>query len=118
MYLFIMYCQDEDGDQAVHCASFGDEPDIIYILAQNGVDLNARNQRQQTPLHIAVSKGHNDVITMLLSCDCHPSLQVSLTLSDREVGTVVYTLVDFLSPSSMCIVYTVYMYVGLTQADF
>ena len=46
----------------VHHASFGDEPDIIYLLARHGVDLNARNCCKQLPLHVAVNKGHVSVI--------------------------------------------------------
>ena len=70
--------QDKDGDQAIHHASFGDEPDIVELLAKHTVDLNARNKRRQTPLHVAVNKGHVSVIRALLAHKCHPSLQVSL----------------------------------------
>ena len=69
--------QDKDGDRAIHHASFGDEPEVVSLLAQNGADMNARNRRRQTPLHVAVNKGHVAVIKMLLKQNCHPSLQVS-----------------------------------------
>ena len=49
--------QDKDGDR-------------------HGVDLNARNRRKQSPLHVAVNKGHVSVIKVLLQHQCHPSLQV------------------------------------------
>ena len=68
--------QDKDGDCAVHHASFGDEPEIITLLADSHADLNARNQRRQTPLHVAVNKGHVSVMKVLLRNHCHPSLQV------------------------------------------
>lgn len=67
---------DKDGDRAVHHASFGDEPAVIEILAKAGADLNVRNKRRQTPLHIAVNKGHVFVVKTLLELGCHPSLQV------------------------------------------
>ena len=66
----------QDVDRAVHHASFGDEPDIIYLLARHGVDLSARNWCKQSPLHVAVNKGHVSVIKVLLQHQCHPSLQV------------------------------------------
>ena len=69
--------QDKDGDRAVHHASFGDEPEIIELLADSGADLNARNSRKQTPLHVAVNKGHISIIRVLLKNNAHPSLQVS-----------------------------------------
>ena len=68
--------QDKDGDCAVHHASFGDEPEIITLLADSHADLNARNQRRQTLLHVAVNKGHVSVMKVLLRNHCHPSLQV------------------------------------------
>lgn len=69
--------EDKDGDRSCHHASFGDEPAVIKLLAQAGADLNARNKRRQTALHIAVNKGHNNVVKTLLELRCHPSLQDS-----------------------------------------
>ena len=74
--MFILPLQDKDGDRAIHHATLGDEPEVIALLAQNSVDLNARNKRKQTPLHVAVNKGHVTVIKVLLKEGCHPSLQV------------------------------------------
>jgi len=70
--------EDTDGDRAVHHASFGDEPAVMELLASAGADLNARNKRRQTALHIAVNKGHVGVVKTLLDLACHPSLQVWL----------------------------------------
>ncbi|CAH1644853.1 unnamed protein product [Spodoptera littoralis] len=50
--------EDRDGDRAAHHAAFGDEPAALRALAVASADLNARNRRRQTPLHIAVNKGH------------------------------------------------------------
>lgn len=68
--------EDKDGDRAVHHAAFGDEPSVVQLLAHAGADLNARNKRRQTALHIGVNKGHIGVVKMLLDLQCHPSLQV------------------------------------------
>lgn len=73
--------QDKDGDRAVHHAAFGDEGSVIEVLQRGGADLNARNKRRQTPLHIAVNKGHLQVVKTLLDFGCHPSLQVSISSS-------------------------------------
>lgn len=83
MLLFYYYSanvelEDKDGDRAVHHAAFGDEPAVMQLLAHAGADLNARNKRRQTALHIGVNKGHIGVVKMLLDLGCHPSLQVSL----------------------------------------
>lgn len=50
----------------------------MALLAGAGADLNARNKRRQTALHIAVNKGHAGVVRTLLELGCHPSLQVSV----------------------------------------
>ena len=60
----------------MHHAAFGDEPEVIKLLHRGGADLNARNKRRQTPLHIGVNKGHIGVVRVLLELGCHPSLQV------------------------------------------
>lgn len=73
---FLPVVQDKDGDRAVHHAAFGDEPGVMELLAHAGADLNARNKRRQTALHIAVNKGHVGVVKTLLELGCHPSLQV------------------------------------------
>ncbi|XP_064605463.1 E3 ubiquitin-protein ligase MIB1-like [Liolophura sinensis] len=72
-----MEIEDKDGDRAVHHAAFGDEPAVIELLHRGGADLNARNKRRQTPLHIGVNKGHISVVKTLLGLSCHPSLQDS-----------------------------------------
>ena len=86
MLAFILHCyipcyvlllKDKDGDRAVHHAAFGDEPEVIRVLHRGGADLNARNKRRQTPLHIGVNKGHIGVVKVLVDLSCHPSLQVN-----------------------------------------
>lgn len=64
----------------MHHAAFGDEPSVMELLAQAGADLNARNKRRQTPLHIAVNKGHVGVVRTILELGCRPSLQVHFYL--------------------------------------
>ena len=71
------YFQDKDGDRAIHHAAFGDESAIVEQLVRAGSDLNARNKRRQSPLHVAVNKGHTGVVKKLLGLGCHPSLQVT-----------------------------------------
>lgn len=70
--------QDKDGDRAIHHAAYGDEPAVVQLLAEDGADLNARSKRRQTPLHVAVNKGHVGVVKTLLELGGHPSLQVRL----------------------------------------
>lgn len=72
----LFYLQDKDGDRAIHHAAFGDEAAVVEQLVKAGSDMNARNKRRQSPLHVAVNKGHTGVVKKLLGLGCHPSLQV------------------------------------------
>ena len=65
----------------MHHAAFGDECIIVEELGKAGADLNARNKRRQTPLHVAVNKGHVLVVKAMLDLKCHPSLQVRILTS-------------------------------------
>lgn len=92
--------KDKDGDRAIHHAAFGNEPAVIELLASvtsscfrpvnsekktptsnlvnttpQSLDLNSRNKKRQTALHIAVNKNHLDVVRTLVSLGAHPSLQ-------------------------------------------
>ena len=67
--------QDKDGDRAMHHASLGDEKEVVEVLGKAGADLNARNNKRQTPLHLAVNRGHKQVLIALLKLGCHPNLQ-------------------------------------------
>lgn len=66
----------------MHHAAFGDEPAVVEVLARAKADLNARNKRKQTALHIAVNKGHMGVVKTLLEFGAHPSLQVRFYISN------------------------------------
>ena len=87
--------KDKDGDRAIHHASFGNEPKVIELLNSGAsrCDLNARNKRRQTALHIAVNKLHEEVIKVLLRLGAHPSLQ------DAEGDTPIHDAISKKSES-------------------
>lgn len=70
--------QDKIGDRVIHYAAFGNQPHVVHELCTVfEADINSRNKRGQTPLHIAVNCGYSDVCHMLLRLNCLPNLQVS-----------------------------------------
>lgn len=81
--MFLIEIKDKDGDRAIHHAAFGNEPSVIELLASsqtsltNKLELNSRNKKRQTALHIAVNKGHVDVVKVLLKLGAHTNLQDS-----------------------------------------
>lgn len=100
----LIVIQDKDGDRAVHHAAFGDEGSVIEVLQRGGADLNARNKRRQTPLHIAVNKGHLQVVKTLLDFGCHPSLQVfifHLPMKSRVQNSVQHSITMLVEVSGL-----------------
>ena len=69
--------QDKDGNRVIHHSAIADQAGVIEMLVRAGCDINARNKRRQTALHIAVNRGHIWVVRTLLKLACHVSLQVS-----------------------------------------
>ncbi|KAF1730092.1 Vegetative incompatibility protein HET-E-1 [Beauveria bassiana] len=60
--------RDDDGATALHSVRYGSStsPDIVKQLIQRGADISARNNRGQTPLHLACFKGDaHSIITFL-----------------------------------------------------
>ncbi|XP_077534698.1 rabankyrin-5-like [Haemaphysalis longicornis] len=67
--------EDRNGDRPIHYASCGNEPGIITLLLSLGVDINARNKKNRTALHIAVDKKFVDCVRVLVGS---PQLDVNI----------------------------------------
>ncbi|GBP55460.1 E3 ubiquitin-protein ligase MIB2 [Eumeta japonica] len=62
----------DDGFCALHLAALNGHRDAVITLVQVGsADLDLRNNRQQTPLLLAISQGHTSVIELLVSLNCN-----------------------------------------------
>ena len=51
---------------ALHLAAEADHPDTVTVLLQAGADRHARDDKDRTPLNIAVTRGHTGTIRALL----------------------------------------------------
>ncbi|XP_075541879.1 E3 ubiquitin-protein ligase MIB2-like isoform X2 [Dermacentor variabilis] len=58
---------DEDGDRALHYATYGDKPDVIELLLNLGADINATNKKKFTALQVAVKKKHVNCVRVLIN---------------------------------------------------
>ena len=54
------------GKTSLHTASSRGDVEIVELLLETGIDVNAKNRFGWTPLHLASSKGHIEIVEMLL----------------------------------------------------
>jgi hypothetical protein len=64
---------DEFGYRAVHAASQRGHKDVVAFLASRGADVNAVDDTQWTPLHMAACEGKASVCTTLLALKADPA---------------------------------------------
>ncbi|XP_077532928.1 ankyrin repeat domain-containing protein 55-like [Haemaphysalis longicornis] len=75
--------EDRDGDRPIHYAACGNEPGILTLLLSSGVDINARNKKNRTALHIAVDKKFVDCVRVLLGS----ASQLDVNIQDDRGNT-------------------------------
>uniref|UniRef100_A0A0N5A9Z5 Delta-like protein n=1 Tax=Syphacia muris TaxID=451379 RepID=A0A0N5A9Z5_9BILA len=56
-----------NGRTALHYAAQYNNLDVIKTLVENGADINAQDQKEQTPLFLAAMEGKVDAVRMLIS---------------------------------------------------
>ena len=62
--------KDSEGNSPLHVAAEVNDVDIINLLIENKVDVNARNNTQQTALHLAAQNGCKEAFdTLRKLCD-------------------------------------------------
>jgi ankyrin repeat protein len=61
--------KDVDGESPLHCIQYGkaEGPALVQKLVSRGADMNWRNSRHQTPLHLASKAGDHESVKILLS---------------------------------------------------
>ena len=64
---------DDYDFRAVLVASYYGHKDVVAFLGSRGADVNAVNDGQSTPLHVAALIGHASVCTTLLALGADPA---------------------------------------------
>ncbi len=54
-----------EGNSALHIATYIGNPNIINRLILEGVEVNQKNDKGETPLDLAVEEGNNEVVQLL-----------------------------------------------------
>eukprot|EP01046_Picozoa_sp_COSAG06_P028375 COSAG06_NODE_2550_length_6687_cov_4.096843_2_plen_136_part_00 len=81
-----------DGERAVHAASRKGHKDVVAFLGSRGADVNAVNDYQNTPLHLAAWYGEASVCTTLLALGADPAAETkwgdtALDFASRRIET-------------------------------
>ncbi|XP_071086413.1 putative ankyrin repeat protein RF_0381 [Haliotis cracherodii] len=72
---------DDDGNNLLHMACEGGNVELVkHVLALNSVDINSRTEDGRTPAMIAASKGHKDMLKLLMN----EGADLSLVNNDSE----------------------------------
>ncbi|XP_064107897.1 serine/threonine-protein phosphatase 6 regulatory ankyrin repeat subunit B-like [Macrobrachium nipponense] len=50
-----------------HDAALGGKCDVITVLLESGFDVNCKNKKGNTMLHLAALKGHRELVQLLIS---------------------------------------------------
>ncbi|MBM9538543.1 ankyrin repeat domain-containing protein [Desulfobulbus alkaliphilus] len=85
---------DLDGNTALHLASAGGYLDVAEILVDAGIDVNARNQWQASPLHYAAGLGHLDLVKFLVSREADENVLGAKHALDSEGNTALHYAVE------------------------
>mmetsp|Transcript_55208 Transcript_55208/g.126884 ORF Transcript_55208/g.126884 Transcript_55208/m.126884 type:complete len:94 (-) Transcript_55208:20-301(-) len=56
---------DKDGKGAMHYAALMGRSSMLKILATHGLNVDARDRWQNSPLHTAAGKGHKEAVATL-----------------------------------------------------
>ncbi|XP_046560093.1 palmitoyltransferase AKR1-like isoform X3 [Haliotis rubra] len=63
---------DDDGNNILHCACMvGDRKTVEFVLSQDGVDINVRNNDGETAADVARDRGHHQLWDFLVSHGTH-----------------------------------------------
>ena len=63
----LVISKDWNEDTPLHIAAYFGYGDIVELLLNHQVDVNAKNSHGKTPLHRATFNGHKDVVNLLLT---------------------------------------------------
>lgn len=66
---------------------------IFATFIQKGTDINSQNVLGETPLHLAVRKGNDRIVGLLLEANANPNLQNKLVSSLRSIRRTQFLLI-------------------------
>ncbi|XP_067653296.1 ankyrin repeat domain-containing protein 50-like [Haliotis asinina] len=73
------------GDNVLHIACYGGHLDVVkYLLSLNSIKINRRGRKKMTPVMVAASQGHKEVVELLVKRGADLSLRA-------QMGSILHT---------------------------
>ena len=85
--------QGESGFTLLHYAASHNQAAIIQYLLESGMDANQINNDGNTPLHLAIKKGHTEAMKCLLD-----HIGIDTTVLNNDKDSPIHTAIRFGSP--------------------
>lgn len=61
-FLWLLFCRDDHGFSPLHWACREGRSNVVDMLIMRGARINVMNRGDDTPLHLAASHGHRDIV--------------------------------------------------------
>ena len=71
----------------IHNAAFTGNVDMVWLLLENGADINSRASNGMTPLICAAKDNHPELCKWLVECGADKSLRTSAQYKKLHAGT-------------------------------
>ena len=84
----IQTARDEGGNALLHGASGEGLHDLVEYLLQNGADVDATNDANQTPLHIGAIEGHVEIVKSLLRKEAGTKIRDCMGLTPEQCAAM------------------------------
>eukprot|EP00193_Tetraselmis_chui_P007202 CAMPEP_0177751912 /NCGR_PEP_ID=MMETSP0491_2-20121128/637_1 /TAXON_ID=63592 /ORGANISM="Tetraselmis chuii, Strain PLY429" /LENGTH=428 /DNA_ID=CAMNT_0019267077 /DNA_START=145 /DNA_END=1431 /DNA_ORIENTATION=+ len=66
---------DREGKSAALCAAEHGQAQVLKLLIEHGIDVNAQDETGNTPLHAAAGTGNSEIVNLLLEAKACPKIQ-------------------------------------------
>jgi ankyrin repeat protein len=87
-YRDLLYDLDKEGNNVSHTAAYSGNTQLLVLLQQNKVDIHAKSEKGETPLHTASTQSKIDMCRYLLSTDENDDL---LNTKDKNGASVLHS---------------------------
>lgn len=87
----MLFCRDDHGFSPLHWACREGRSSVVDMLIMRGARINVMNRGDDTPLHLAASHGHRDIVG-----------KVELAQTSNKMNISRYSDIDLIAKPASC----------------